>query len=290
MSRVYDIVTERIVELLEEGTVPWHKPWDSALTFPRSLATGKPYRGINVWLLSCTPYESPWWGTYRQVSEHGGQVRRGERSTLVVLWKPTKRTVTDAETGEEGERDSLVLRYFRVFNAEQCEGLLVPEIPGSHHHEPIAHAEAIIDSYLGRECAPALAIGGGIACYIPPLDVLRMAPREAFHSAEEYVSTMAHELVHSTGHESRLGRKELLDPRSFGNPSYCREELVAEMGAAMLCARVGVAQVTLPASAAYIRHWIDALRGDSRLVVSAAAAAQKAVDYIVGADDDEGES
>lgn len=132
-DRVYEIVAERICELLENGTVPWHQPWDPELGLPRSLSTGKLYRGVNVWLLGSSMYASPWWGTYKHITKRGGQVRKDERSTLVVFWKQTERMVRDAETGhgDETERKGSLLRYYRVFNAEQCDGLEVPEVHGA---------------------------------------------------------------------------------------------------------------------------------------------------------------
>ena len=283
---VYSIVTERIIELLEKGTVPWHKPWNAELGMPRSLSTGKLYRGVNVWLLGSSDYASPWWGTYQQIHEHGGQVRKGQRSTLVVFWKRTERTVTDEETGEETERQGFLLRYYRVFNAEQCDGLQVPEIPGGdvHDHEPIEAAQAIVDGYVNADGAPRLIFGGDRACYSPSLDVLRMPERHAFETAEAFYSTLLHEMTHSTGHANRLARKDLLEFHSFGDPSYSREELVAEMGASMLSGLAGIDQVTLPGSAAYLSHWITVLKGDVRLVVTAAAQAQRAADFIIGVD------
>jgi antirestriction protein ArdC len=281
---VYSIVTERIIELLEKGTVPWHKPWNAELGMPRSLSTGKLYRGVNVWLLGSSQYGSPWWGTYQQVHDRGGQVRRGERSTLVVFWKRTERTVTDEATGEETERSGFLLRYYRGFNAEQCEGLEVPEIPGcdSHEHEPIEAAQAIVDGYVNADSAPHLVFGGDRACYAPSLDVLRMPERHTFETAEAFYSTLFHEMTHSTGHANRLARKDLLEFHSFGDASYSREELVAEMGASMLSGLAGIDQVTLASSAAYVSHWITVLKGDTRLVVTAAAQAQRAADWIAG--------
>ena len=283
---VYNIVTERIIELLENGAVPWHKPWNPELGLPRSLSTGKLYRGVNVWLLGCSMYGSPWWSTYRNIAERGGQVRKGERGTLVVFWKRTERMVADGETGEETERQGFLLRYYRVFNAEQCDGLCVPDLPGHEPNdfEPIKDAEAIVSDYIARNGAPRLVYGGDRACYSVDLDLLRMPPREAFESPEEFYSTLFHELTHSTGHPKRLARKDILEAHSFGDVSYSREEMVAEMCASMLSALAGIDQVTLPSSAAYISHWIKVLKGDARLVVTAAAQAQRAADHIRGVD------
>lgn len=282
----YDIVTERIIEMLEAGTAPWHKPWNAEMGLPRSLSTGKPYRGINIWLLGSSMYRSPWWGTYKQVKERDGQVRRGERATLVVFWKRTHRTVTD-DVGEESERAGFVLRYYKVFNAEQCsDGLVVPALAEDekheHEHEPIADAQTIADDYFAANDAPDLRFGGARACYTPSTDVLAMPSRETFETAEHYYSTLFHEMTHSTGHGSRLARSDLLNFHAFGDESYSKEELVAEMGASMLSGVSGIDQITLPNSAAYLSHWIKVLKGDTRLVVTAAAQAQRAADWITG--------
>jgi antirestriction protein ArdC len=281
---VYEIVTNRIIELLESGTAPWHKPWNAEMGMPRSLSTGKPYRGINIWLLGCLQYGSPWWGTYRQITEHQGQVRKGEKGTLVIFWKRTERTVRSDETGEESERKGFVLRYYKVFNAEQCDDLVVPELPSTvvHQHEPISAAQAIADGYFIAAGAPRLLSGGDRACYSPSADIVRIPERDTFETAEAYYSTLFHEMSHSTGHESRLARPDLLQFHSFGDESYSREELVAEMGASLLSGLAGIDQLTLPSSAAYLAHWIKALKGDTRLVVTAAAQGQRAADWING--------
>lgn len=280
---VYRIVTERICELLENGTVPWHQPWNAELGMPRSLSTRKLYRGVNIWLLGCSMYGSPWWGTYKNITEAGGQVRKGEKSTLVVFWKKTEYKAKDADLGDD-LRQGFILRYYRVFNAEQCDGLEVPEIPGVelHDHEPIEAAQQIVDAYLHSAGAPPCYYGGERACYSPTGDTLHMPALETFDSAEEFYSTMFHECTHSTGHEKRLGRKDLLNFHKFGDANYSREELVAEMGASMLSGLSGIDQVTLPNSAAYLSHWVKVLKGDVKLIVQAAAQAQRAADWITG--------
>lgn len=281
-NRVYEIVTERICELLDSGTVPWHQPWNAELGMPRSLSTGKLYRGVNIWLLGSSMYESPWWGTYRNITERGGQVRKGEKSTLVVFWKRTEYKATD-DNGEESDRSGFLLRYYRVFNATQCEGLELPGVPGAQarEHEAIEEAQFIVNGYLNRPGSPPISYGGERAAYSPQLDHLYMPQPETFENAEGFYSTIYHEMTHSTGHENRLARKELLEFHSFGDPSYSREELVAEMGASMLSGLSGIDQITLPQSAAYLSHWVKVLKGDVKLVVQAAAQAQHAADWIM---------
>ena len=183
-DRVYEIVTERICELLENGTVPWHQPWNAELGMPRSLSTGKLYRGVNVWLLGSSMYASPWWGTYKHIAERGGQVRKGERSTLVVFWKRTERTVIDEQTGDETERKGFILRYYRVFNAEQCDGLQLPEIPAASC-TTTSRSRPPRRSSTATSAAPAPAPGRRrrSSVLLAEPDVLRMPRRETFETA-----------------------------------------------------------------------------------------------------------
>lgn len=275
----FQAVTDQIIALLEQGTVPWHKPWDDA-ALPMSLSTKRPYRGLNILLLQMAAmekgYRSNWWGTYEQIAALGGQVRKGEKSTMITFWKPV--VVEDEETGKK--KTIMFMRVFRVFNADQADGLSLPAAEPRPAVEAIAECDAAVAVYLAT--GPKLVIGGDRACYSPALDEVRMPEREQFHAAEEYYGTLFHELTHSTGHESRLARKDLLSFHSFGDENYSREELVAEMGSAFLSAHTGIAVKTLGNSAAYLQGWIKVLRGDKRLVATAAAQAQKAVDLILG--------
>jgi antirestriction protein ArdC len=290
---VYSIVTEQVIAALETGTVPWHKPWSAETGLPRNLLSGKAYRGINPFLLGCVQaangFESPYWLTYKQASERGGHVRRGETSSLVVFWKrldPVKvHKVRDHDTGEMIEMAtlgaSMVLRYYNVFNVEQCEEIEYPRTKVARHHwEPLDECDAVVRDYLRR--GPQLVEGGPRAAYSPSMDKLFMPERDRFENAPGYYSTIFHEMTHSTGHAKRLARKDLLESHGFGDASYSREELVAEMGAAMLCGVVGIEQLTVPNSAAYVASWLDKLRGDKRLILTAAAQAQKASDLIRG--------
>jgi antirestriction protein ArdC len=285
-SDVYQIVTDQIVALLEGGTVPWHKPWDPSIGRPLSMSTRKAYRGINPFLLACSAaaagYSSPWWGTYDQITERGGQVRKGEQSTLIVFWKTGTREVTDEATGQETEKRWAVLRYFRVFNAEQADGLDERwlKAPDGHDTNPIGSCEELVASYLAD--GPSLAHGGNAAFYSPGRDHVQLPPIAAFTDAAEYYSTMFHELTHSTGHGSRLNREGIVEGHSFGDELYSREELIAEMGAAMLCGVAGIEQTTVTNSAAYLASWIKVLKGDAKLAVAAAGQAQRACDLILG--------
>ncbi|MCI0718303.1 MAG: ssDNA-binding domain-containing protein [Acidobacteria bacterium] len=269
---VYDLVTKQILEQLEKGVVPWQKPWN--IEAPKNLSSGRPYRGINVILLGMRGFASPWWVTFRQAKERGGHVRKGERGSTVVFWKRDTHKVRNEETGEDETRQRFVLRYYTVFNVAQCEVIQAPA-----PRAPLAPIQAADAVVVGMPNPPRIRLGAA-ACYIPGLDTVEIPARDSFHSIEGYYSTLFHELTHSTGHESRLNRKGIMDVIRFGSEDYSKEELVAEMGAAMLCASVGI-EATRDNSAAYIQTWLKNLRNDSRLVVMAAAQAQKAADYIL---------
>jgi antirestriction protein ArdC len=272
-SSVYDIVTERILTELEKGEVPWRKPWRTLP--PANLVSKKHYRGINFFLLSLAGYGSQYWLTYRQAQALGGNVRKGEHGTKIVFWKFDKYE-TETADGETEEHKSAFLRYYTVFNLEQTEGLkALLALPPAR---PIESAEAIVS---GMPNPPAFEQGFR-AAYIPSTDTVTMPSRTAFDSQAEYYSTLFHELTHSTGHAKRLAREGFDRPQMFASESYSREELIAEMGSAMLCGVAGIEQATVANSAAYLKSWIARLKSDSKLIVSAASAAQKAADYIRG--------
>lgn len=277
--KAYNIITERILALLESGTVPWHKPWASPEAMPRNLVSKKPYRGINVMLLHCAGYASPYWLSYQQAREKGGHVRRGERGCPVVFWKWLE--TEDRATGEL--RSVPLLRYYTVFNVAQCDGVSAPATNAPQRpHTPIEAAETIVARMPAR---PPIDHGHEGASYSPRLDRVAMPQPELFHSAEGYYATLFHELTHATGHASRLHRKEIADTViRFGSTDYSKEELVAEMGAAFLAGQAGISEPLIENSAAYIDGWLSRLRKDPKLVVHAAAQAQKAADFILGLD------
>src|SRR5262245_5365590 len=228
----YEAVTARILEALEAGIVPWHRPWKSiGGTGPTSLATGKPYQGVNVFILEATAalrgYSSRYWATFNQVKTRGGKVRKGETGTAIVFWK-----IIDRENADDERERIPFLRYFTVFNAEQCDGLEVPAEEPMPEFDPIEAAESIADGMPNR---PTVNHGGDQAYYSPGLDYVQMPLRVAFTSPQGYYTTLFHELSHSTGHSSRLHRPTLSSPAPFGTPDYSKEELVAEMAAAFLC-------------------------------------------------------
>jgi antirestriction protein ArdC len=282
MPTVYEVITSRIITQLESGVAPWHKPWKASGTngLPQNLVTGRPYRGINVWILLSSGFASPHWLTYRQAGQLGGHVRRGEVGFPVVYWKFGKCEVQDGD--EIVEKPSVLCRYYTVFNVEQCEGLRIqPAEPTADQPpaEPIEVCEQLVAAWLEK---PTIRHGGDCASYNKVLDCVHMPERTCFDSVEEYYSTLFHELAHSTGHPTRLNRPTLTEFERFGDHNYSREELVAELGAAFLAGYCGIQNRTINNSAAYLASWLDALKNDSRMVLVAASQAQKAADLILG--------
>jgi antirestriction protein ArdC len=270
----YDVITSRILALLEQGTVPWHRPWDSAMGLPRNLVSQRAYRGINVWLLTAMGLPSPFWATFHQVKAAGGRVRKGAHGVPVVFWKAYN--YEDTETGETEKR--FVLRQYTVFNTVQIDGVAIPEITLlAHRFTPIERCASLVAAMPQR---PAIIHGHPRAWYRPATDTLHMPLPACFHSSEAYYATLYHELVHASGHRLRLNRKTLTDLCRFGDPTYAKEELVAEMGAAYLSGLCGIAHATLDTSAAYLQSWMAVLRHDPTMLVQAAAQAQRAADYI----------
>ncbi|MDE2106303.1 MAG: DUF1738 domain-containing protein [Patescibacteria group bacterium] len=282
-TQAYQHITDRIIALLEQGTVPWHKPWKASTDLPRNLVSRKPYRGVNVFLLLAMGYESPFWLTFRQASQLGGTVRKGEKSCPVVFWK--RLTIEDAEHGEA--KTIPVLRLYHVFNATQCD---LPAGRQAALGDPIPPAQAMAPSpetqpeeivaHMPRR--PLIKHDFVQAFYSPREDIVGLPARERFDGNGSYYSTLFHELVHSTGHETRLKRSTLTDKAGFGSDPYCKEELVAELGAAFLCGQAEIAARTIENSAAYLKEWLTRLRDDKALIVQAAAQAQKAADFILG--------
>lgn len=278
---VYQIVTDHVIELLNKGIVPWRKPWRAGSSdVPQNLVSKRPYSGINFWLLGYSEFSSPYWLTYRQAQAMGGYVKQGERSSIAVFWK-ILRTDKKDENGED--KTVPLLRYYRVFNLQQCEGIEAPKPVIMRPFNPIAACESVV---AGMPNQPTIQVGGGRAYYRPSTDAVQMPQKGLFSGDAEYYSTLFHELVHSTGHAARLGRKGVMGDIRFGSGDYSKEELIAEMGAAYLCALTGIENSTIENSAAYIGGWLRRLKSEPKMVVLAAAAAQKAADFITGESED----
>lgn len=277
---VYEIITARIIKTMEQGEIQWKKSWNAQTQAPRNLVSGKLYSGINIFLLLSARYQSPFWLTFKQAVEKGGTVRKGEKGFPIVFGSKVEKE--DEQTGDKKEIG--FLRYYTVFNVAQIDGL--KDVPAVETHqisesgaEAIDAAEMIVNSMPDR---PQILAGFTRACYSPSYDHVQMPTFRSFTGPAEYYSTLFHELAHSTGNENRLGRHQTLKNHNFGSADYSKEELVAEFGAAFLCAESGISPAVIENQAAYIQGWLKALKNDSKLLVNAAAQAQKAADYIMG--------
>lgn len=285
---IYQAVTDRMVSALASGTVPWVKPWRTGAGLPVSMSTGRPYRGVNPFLLGLTAqaggYTSPSWGTYRQIAELGGQVRRGEKSTMIVFWKRLRVADRSAPDGQPATKIIPMLRYFNVFCADQADDLPARYFPSPGEAVPAESAEVILKGYLGRLGAPKFTHQGKAgAWYMPTTDTIKIPPMADYASEDHYYSVAFHEATHSTGHKSRCNRPGIAQIDHFGSDQYSREELVAQMGASMLSALAGTeTDATFANSAAYVASWLAVLKADSKLAVQAAGLAQRACDHITG--------
>lgn len=268
---VYEIVQQKILAELKKGTVPWCKPWCTGI--PQNIVSKRPYSGINLFLLP-EYYELPFFLTFKQCKEIGGNVKKGQSGHMVVFWSVVHKEVEETEE----EKTFFNLRYYTVFNVDQCE---LPEewkekhIPKMHSFKRLQTAENIIAGYENR---PSIVYKGNKACYIPTLDTINMPPLRTFKNKALYYSTLFHECTHSTGHETRLNR----DLKNwFGSEEYGKEELIAEIGAGYLCTIAGIHD-TIKHSAAYIHNWSKVISESERFFVYAASAAEKAAKYILG--------
>mgnify|MGYP003674540309 CR=1 FL=1 len=274
---VYQIVTDQILEQLEKGTVPWRKPWAS-VGLPANVVSGKAYQGINLLLLGFQSYPTQYWCTFKQAKAMGGNVKKGEKSSIVTFWKFLEKKQDDGTV-----KKIPMLRYYRVFNIAQCENLKLPKRaqPTTEPAEfsPIEAAEAMV---AGWDDCPEIGHGGDRAFYVPSDDRIQMPNREDFTSPDTYYSTLFHEMAHSTGHSSRLDRGLDTKLAPFGSEDYSKEELVAEFASAFLSAQTGIDQSQLQQSAAYIEGWSRKLKDDPKLLIQASSKAKKAATLIAG--------
>jgi antirestriction protein ArdC len=274
-----------VIADLEAGVRPWTKPWDAANTYDIGLPVrhnGIPYRGVNVLILWGEAlgkgYSSPVWMTFKQALALGASVRKGEHGSMVVYADRFTRVETDVN-GNDVDREVPFLKAYTVFNVAQIDGL-----PAQYyaHPEPRPDKLQLIEAAERFFAATAAVIrhGGDVACYAPGPDLIQLPSPEAFRDAESYAATKAHELTHWTSHPQRLARD--FGAKRFGDTGYAREELVAEIGAAFLCAQLHITVEPREDHAAYIAHWLKLLREDNRAIFSAAAYAQRAVDFLHG--------
>ena len=281
---IYTRVTEKIIADLENGVRAWMKPWRVSHTagkITRPLRhSGTPYQGVNVLLLwaeaAANGYAAPIWMTYKQATTFGAHVRRGERAAMVVYADRFKKTEID-ETGAETEAEIPFLKAYSVFNVEQIEGL--PPHYYAQAESPLPLSDRISSAQEFLACTGAdIRHGGNMAFYTQDADRIQLPAFESFQDAESYYATALHELTHWTKHPARLNRD--FGRKRFGDEGYAHEELVAELGAAFMCADLGITPVVRDDHAAYLQHWLAVLKGDKRAIFSAAAHAQRAADYL----------
>lgn len=277
-AKVYEIVTDRIIEELEKGVIPWRKPWTGGRGGAYNRISRKPYSLINQMLLK-HPGE---YATFKQWQALGGKVRKGEKSEIVVFWKMIETETVKAD-GTTEKKTVPMLRYYSVFHVSQIEGVEPLEKP-FEDVEPIEAADKIIVDYVSREGLTFVETVTDEAYYSPARDLVQVPAKEQYGAIAEYYSTTFHELTHSTGHAKRLNRLTTGIKAAFGGEEYSKEELTAEIGAASLLNHLGIETPdSFKNSAAYIQSWLKALRGDARMIVAAASRAEKAVGYILGA-------
>ena len=279
----YAAVTDQVIAALEAGTPPWRKPWDpdkaGGPAMPQNATTGARYKGINTLLLGMSPLAfgsgDPRWCTYKQAAQRGWQVRKGERSTTAFFFKRIE--VQDgAKTAgdEEATRRVPLLRAFALFHASQMDGV-PPFVPPTLAEAPWRAPDAV--ETIVANSGAAVRIGGDRAFYSPNTDHIQLPPKQAFHSAAGWSSTILHELSHWSGNEARLNRNLR---NAFGSHDYAREEVRVEMAMSYLCAELSI-QCDFANSVSYISFWIDRLRSDSKEVFRAAADAQRIADYLL---------
>jgi len=278
---IYQVIAGRFIAQLEKGTVPWQRPWLS----PQNIVSMNPYHGANVFTLACEERESPFWLTYRQASELGGNVRKGEKSTPVIYWKMLEKTDGNGVVlvNANGRPDSIpFVRWSNVFNLEQTQGINEPLLS----KEPVEQtalekAQAILDN--ADCCEIRHNSQAGRAVYIPLQDAIEVPSIKRFPDKSNFFHTVFHELVHSTGKSTRLNREGITDKIEQGSEKYAKEELIAELGASFLSNEAGIlGDVQFKNSASYLKSWIQKLKDDPKMIVAACSAAQKACKYVMG--------
>lgn len=277
---VYELVTNRIIEQLENNIVPWEKPWSGTIDGAFNRVSKKPYSILNQMLLK---YDNEY-ASFKQWKDLDGHIRKGEKSEIVVFWKmyPIKEKQDD---GTEIIKTIPLLKYINVFHISQVDGVEPLKQKVTHDIEPIDKAEKILNDYWNRENITIEHVKGDKAFYSPMFDKIQLPLFEQFKQSEEYYSTAFHESVHSTMKTSRCNRQEDRKGKvvSFGSEEYSKEELVAEVGSAQLMNMVGIETTkSFRNSTAYIQSWLKVLRNDNKFIVSASSKAEKAVNYILG--------
>lgn len=276
---VYKKITDKMIESLKNGTVPWHKPWKG---YPANAITGRNYSGINLLLLAdlTGKYGSPYFLTFNQAKNAGGHVLLNEKGHLIVYWQLIQKEVED-EDGNIKVKKFPYIKLHYVYNIKQCGKLDKLEQKLSlQKNDEIIEPECVVSEYLNGD-GPSLEFTGLRACYSPNLDVVRMPKMDLFDSSKHYYSTLFHEVIHSTGHEKRLNRF-VKKNANFGSFEYSLEELVAELGSSFLRHQTGIEDESIfNNSVAYVENWLQALQEDPKMIIVASSKAQKAVDLVL---------
>lgn len=274
---IYEAITNRIIEQLEGGIIPWHKPWNGVASGAYNRVSKKPYSLLNQMLLK----HDGEYATYKQWSDLGGNVRKGEKSEIVVFWKILN--VEEVKDGKTEQKSIPLLKYINVFHVSQVDGV-EPKTTKLIEHNPIEEAEQIKNNYADRENIRIEELVTDRAFYSPVKDYIQVPCKEQYNDIMEFYSTLFHEMIHSTGHKDRLKRLDCsVKFAGFGTEDYSKEELVAEIGSAFLMNHIGIETInTFKNSAAYIQNWLKVLRNDNRFIVSASSKAEKAMKYILG--------
>jgi antirestriction protein ArdC len=276
-ANVYQMVTDRIIEQMEQGVIPWERPWTGVRTGAFNRISKKPYSILNQMLLKHTGE----YATFKQWSDIGGHIKKGAKSEIIVFWKILE-IEEENEKGEKQKKSISYLKYINVFHISQVEGVEPLEKPFSEV-KPIESAEKVIFNYVSREKLNFQETASNKAFYSPSQDCVVVPMKEQYPHINEYYSTTFHELTHSTGHKNRLDRLQSGAVAAFGTETYSKEELVAEIGSATLMNTLGIETTkTFRNSTAYIQNWLQVLRNDNHFIVSAASKAEKAVNFILG--------
>lgn len=273
---IYEMVTDRIIEQLEKGYIPWQKPYTGVHDGAYNRISNKPYSLLNQILLSKTGE----YASFKQWSELGGHIRKGEKAEIVTFWK-IQQIEEENDDGEKIIKQLPLLRYYNVFHISQVEGV-EPKSIDMNELQPIEEAERIKTEYMQREHIKILEKVTDKAFYSPSLDYIQVPCKEQYQNIEEFYSTLFHEMTHSTGHKVRLDRLEESSKAHFGSESYSKEELVAEIGSATLINMLGIeTSKSFKNSSAYIQSWLRILKNDKKFIISASSRAEKAVKYIL---------
>lgn len=285
-TSVFEVVTQQILKLLEEGTIPWHQNWQWHNGLPQNFDSKRPYSGFNLLYLSALQlkygWEYPYYLTLKKINARGWRIQKGEKGNLVVFWKATTISEVEEDTGEVKKKTHRVLRYYWVWNVAQLVGPTPADFPDrGNDNKPLMDSEELISKFV--QGLPEIKVGP--PSYSPKQDIIFLPKLSDFKNPESYYGTRFHETIHATGAGHRLNRQGVAGAINFGSDTYSLEELIAEMGAAFLSALSGISPENLKDHAAYVQAWLHKLKDNPTWVVKAAAQAQKAVNYLLNEED-----